>query len=340
MKNNRLLCVCLPVLCLIFSCSSDKDKQKPDISKINISTKIQRFDQDLLTFDTNNVTKSFEILKNKYSTGFLDIFIHKILLDEQNPRTSDEKVIEGFAKFPGVRKILDTCQIVFGDAADLERDFSKSFKYYKYYFPQKPTPQVISFVSEYGLGAFTYGDSTLAVGLDFFLGENYAPYEAIFPNYIRRSLNKQHLVSKSIEAIANDLVGQPAGNRLLDIMMRNGKAMYVKDLFLPDTPDSIKLEYSGQQVKWCLENEKNIWDYFMSENLLYSVKMDDIGKLVGPSPNAPGMPADAPGRTANWIGLQIIKSFMRQNPSVSLAQLLPIRDAQSLLDRSKYKPKR
>ena len=340
MKNKILFCLCAVVIITAVACSTDKDKKIPDVSKIPMEIKLQRFDKELLSMDTNQAAAGLKMLREKYPTGFMDIFISKILLDEQNPNLAPEKVLEGFVKFPSIRKLLDTCQIVYGDGADLERDFSSAFKYYKYYFPQKPTPQVVTFISEYGLGAFTYGDSTLAIGLDFFLGENYPAYDGIFPNYIRRTLTKPHLVSKAVEAIANDLVGLPSGNRLLDMMIQNGKKLYIKDLLLPNTPDSIKLEYTQQQVKWCEENEKNIWAQFLSQNLLYSAKMDEIRKLVSPSPNAPGMPAEAPGRTANWIGLQIIRAFMQQNPSVSPEQMLAINNAQVILDRSKYKPKR
>jgi uncharacterized protein YjaZ len=52
------------------------------------------------------------------------------------------------------------------------------------------------------------------------------------------------------------------------------------------------------------------------------------------------MPQEAPGETGNYIGWQIVKQFMKRNPTTSMSQLLAIGDAQQILDRAKYKPAR
>jgi hypothetical protein len=52
------------------------------------------------------------------------------------------------------------------------------------------------------------------------------------------------------------------------------------------------------------------------------------------------MPPESPGRTANWIGWQIVKSYMRRNPANTLDDLILEKDAQAILDASKYKPRR
>ena len=81
-----------------------------------------------------------------------------------------------------------------------------------------------------------------------------------------------------------------------------------------------------------------MWAYFLDENLLYSTEWQKVRKYVDYSPSSPGMPPEAPGRTANWIGWKIIESFMKRNPEVSMQELVGMMDAQELLDRSKYKP--
>jgi len=61
--------------------------------------------------------------------------------------------------------------------------------------------------------------------------------------------------------------------------------------------------------------------------------------LVDHSPNSPGMPSDAPGRTANWTGWQIVKAYMKRNPKITLSQLIEETDAQQILTKAKYKPR-
>ena len=124
------------------------------------------------------------------------------------------------------------------------------------------------------------------------------------------------------------------------MMIHNGKKLYALDLLLPYTPDSVKLEVTPAQVSWLEDNELEMWAHLLKEELLYSSNWQDIRKLVDYSPHSPGMPPEAPGRSANWIGWQIVKAYMGKHPETSLPQLFALQDAQALLDESRYKPRR
>ncbi len=328
--------VALVVIILTPSCMSDKGKNIPDVSDISVAIKIHRFETDLMNIDTNNVMSEMNELVEKYPVFMKDIYLPKIL-----PALQDTNMMAMFVKSPGIRKLYDTCMVVYGDISDIENDFNQVFRFYKYYFPDRKVPKIISFISEYSIGTFTYEQEILGVGWDFFLGADYPFYNpTFFPKYIKRTMNKDHLVAKSIEALASDLVGNAEGERLMDLMINNGKVLYIMDQLLPYTPDSIKIAYTQPQVEWCEANELAMWSHFMSEDLLYSTRRKDIRKLVDHSPNSPGMPDEAPGRTANWLGWQIVKSFMKRNPETSLEELIALKDAQKLLDQARYKPRR
>ena len=205
--------------------------------------------------------------------------------------------------------------------------------------------EVVTYISEYTIGGFLYGDNSIGVGLDFYLGEGY-PYQLYnpanpnFSSYLTRTFNKDHLVMKSIKLLVQDLNGSPKGNKLMDYMIHNGKELYLLDHLLPYAADSVKLEFSQKQVDWCEENEANIWAYFISEDLIYSPERNKFRKYIDYSPNSPGMPDGAPGRTANWLGWQIVKAYMRRKPETTLEELIEIKDAQVIMDGSKYKPGR
>jgi len=318
------------------SCVPDKGKNIPDVSDIDVAIKIQRFEKDLMNIDTNNVFTSTDALIEKYPVFMKEIYLPKIL-----PVLQDTNTMAMFVKSPGIRQLYDTCMIVYNDISDLENEFSQAFRFYKYYFPERSIPKVVSFISEYSIGTFTYEQEILGIGWDFFLGADYPYYNpTFFPKYIKRTMNKDYIVSKSFEAIATDIVDEAEGDRLLDLMINNGKVLYLLDQMLPTTPDSIKLGYTAMQVQWCEANELAMWSHFLTEDLLYSTRRKDIRKLVDHSPNSPGMPDEAPGRTANWVGWQIVKSFMKRNPDTSLEDLVALKDAQQILDLAHYKPRR
>lgn len=332
---------------LLASCRQNNDI--PDVSDISVEVNIHRFEQELFAIDTNDVAPGLAKLQQKYP-DFCQIYFGEILgsTDKRIAPQGHEAYMKGFLTHSPLRKLYDTTQLVFGDMRDLEKDFQQAFQFFKYYFPDQPMPDVTTFISEYSIGRFIFGDSSalsLAVGLDFFLGENYPylqynPGNSNFSAYLTRTFNKQHLVSKTLQPLIDELVGKPRGNRLLDIMVHNGKKIYLLDKLLPYAPDSVKLEITPQQVKWMEENELEMWSYFLKENLFYSSDYSNIRKYVEYSPNSPGMPEEAPGRTANWLGWQMVKAYMQRYPETTLSQLIELQDAQALLDQSKYKPER
>ena len=340
MSNKAYLFLLVIVSLFIYACSDDKVKNIPDVSHINPDVNIQRFEQDLFSLDSTNIEQGLASLIEKYP-DFSTVFYENIIKDIEAPDKTRAELTNEFIRGPAIHYLYDTCQVVFGDMSDLKKDFGQLSQFYQYHFPDRPPFKVVTYISEYALGVFTYDDTILGIGLDFYLGENYPYYDAmIFPKYIKRTMDKEHLLAKSAEAITNNLVGNVEGNRLLDFMIHNGKILYIMDQLLPYAEDRIKLGYTQKQVDWCEQNELQIWTLFIGENLLYSSRKRDIQKLISYSPNSPGMPPAAPGRTANWVGWQIIKRYMERHPETSLQQLIDMKDAQKLLEESKYKPKR
>lgn len=339
-----LLSVCIISLC---ACQRDKGKDIPDVSTIAVSVDLKRFDLDLFQLDTNDMAAGLPELETTYGE-FAELYFGQIL-GSKDPRIAPEghaEYIRGFVAHPGVRKLYDTTQVIFPDLTGIEADFKQAFQFFKYYFPEEPlSGEVVTFLSEYTIGGFLYGDNSFGVGLDFYLGATY-PYQQLnpanpnFSQYLTHSFNKDHLVMKSMKLLVQDLVGPPNGNKMLDHMIQNGKELYVLDHLLPYAADSIKLEYAQQQVDWVNENEANIWAYLISEDMLYSGEVGKYRKFIEYSPNSPGMPDQAPGRTASWLGWQIVKAYMDRHPEATLQDLIRIRDAQEVMDGSKYKPRR
>lgn len=332
----KILLLAIGLAIYFSACVGDgKDKYIPDISNVEVDLKVKRFEQDMFAVDTNMLAlKAMERLDQQYPDFFKDIYISRILPALQVP-----EVFSLFVRTPEILHVYDTIMAVHQDFPQQVEKLEEAFKFYKYHFPNRPVPEIVTYISEYSVGNFV-AENQVGIGLDFFMGTDYPRYSPhFFPYYLRRTMNKEHLVSKTMLAVADDLVGEPNGDRLLDYMINNGKKLYVLDLLMPHAPDSIRLQYTGTQVDWLNKNELQLWSHFVGEDLLYSTKYKDFRKLVDHSPNAPGMPPEAPGRTANWIGWQIVKSYMKRHPDTTPEQLLAIKDPQKLLNGAKYKPR-
>lgn len=335
----------LAVVILFSSCRNDNAMDVPDVDHIQVLVEVQRFEQDLFALDTGQIAQGLAQLRAAYPE-FSEVFFSYILRSD-DPQVAPEgevPYVQGFLKHPALQYLYDTTQIVYPTLDELKPEFEQAFRFLKYYFPDYPTPKITTFISEYTMAAFMYGQGDLGVGLDFFLGSNY-PYAQYNPNnpnfsaYLTRTFNRRHLVSKSMQALVQDLLGQPQGNRLLDIMVYNGKQLYLAKSLQPYTPDSILLELPQAQVNWLSNNELEIWAHFLKEELLYSTDFSEFRKLVDYSPNSPGMPPEAPGRTANYIGWKIVEAYMRRHPEIGPQDLVNLHDAQYIMEQSRYKPR-
>ncbi len=332
---------------IFWQCQNDNEILLPDVSDINVDVNIRRFEQDLFTADTNTIAAELSAIQQKYPF-FAPLFFGEVL-GVNDPRVlqgqSKTEYLRGFVTFPSLRQLYETCSEEFDDMTTIKADFHKTFQYLKYYFPNDSVPDITTFISEYSIGLFIYGQHSLAIGLDFFLGSDY-PYQSLnstnpnFSAYLTRSFNKDHVVPKTMKVWVEDKLGYSRGENLLEQMIHNGKEMYIMDQLMPHLPDTAVFEFSQKQLSWLENNETDMWAFFISEDLIYSTDADKIRKYVNYSPNAPGMPKEAPGRTANWMGYKIIQAFMRKNPGMSLTELIQVRDGQKILTMSKYKPPR
>jgi hypothetical protein len=334
------------------SCGNDDEKKNiPDISNIKADIKIIRFEQALFALDTHKIAESLQAVEMQYPNVTNTFFQNIIAAKKPNEAPPQYyPLVKQFLVDTFVRKTYDTSQIVFKNFENYKKELNQAVRFYKYYFPQATEPLFLTFISQYNYDVYPFSQDTIGIGLDFFLGAQHADYQYIENlryDYVRRTLTPEHLVAKTMRILVQNVTAvhensknTEGGNRLLDMIIHNGKQLYILDQLLPYTPDSLKFGYSAAQTKWCKDNESGIWASFLKENVVYETNFKKIAKLVTPSPNSPGMPQEAPGETGNYMGWQIVKQFMKRNPNTSMAQLLAITDAQQILDKSKYKPAR
>lgn len=332
-----------------FLSSCGEDIEVPDVSNIEVDVDFHRFDQAFQNLDTLDIDQSIGKLEKIYPR-FTPLFYNRIL-PLNNRAVPEEEAqlgtnISRYINDEFAKNLYDTVQIVFPTLETEEKELEKALKYLKHYFPNTGSYNVYAFISDFGFQTFIMDDENgkdgLGLGLDMFLGDDY-PYKALvqrnatFSNYITRTFNKEHLVKKLLDAIIDDLAGESIGERLLDKMIVAGKKQYILDKVLPYTPDSIKWEFTSQQMNWVEDNEKNIYVHILNEDLLYETRSKRIKSLTDYSPSSKGMPPESPGRTANYIGFKIVDRFMTRS-QISIDSLTRIKDAQFILDNSRYKP--
>ena len=343
--GNIIYILLLTTAISILSCSEDKvdtvgKEENPII----------RFDRLLFETDTSALMEKLEEFRQQHPQ-FYNIYFTNIV-----PVTGygeDNKIFESYLKKyvtdKDLRKIYELTKVEFGDLKDIKRQFDKAFERYHKLFGDEATPRLFAYISGFSTQRFIFeenGKDGLAFSLDLFLGDKY-PYENLnnsnntFASYLVRTYNKDHLVKKVLEMWIEDKLSDMKGTRAIDYMIKNGKKLYILKQLMPDIQDSVLLEYTPQQLEWLQNNEKEMWSYYIKKNFFYTTDNYIIKRLVKPAPNsqALGMPRKSPGYTGNYLGYKIVTAYMQRNKEMTLEQLIKEKDAQKILEQSKFKPK-
>ena len=183
-------------------------------------------------------------------------------------------------------------------------------------------------------------DSMVLIAIDNFLGVNHHMYEGI-PLYLRQQMELKHLSKELAESFANSRIELPEERTFLAQLIYSGKIQFLKQSILSDYSEDKILGYTPDQLAWAMTNEKEIWNFFVSKELLYSTDPELIKRFISPAPFSKfylNIDVDSPGQIGKWLGLQIVKAYQMKERK-SIAQLLntPYRE---LFEKSKYKPRR
>ncbi|RZJ28738.1 MAG: gliding motility lipoprotein GldB [Flavobacterium sp.] len=304
----------------ITSCDK-KSKAEKAVDEIPMDVKVERFDKAF--FETK--PQDLNQLKKKYPMFF--------------PTGNDDNVWLEKMNNPMWRELYSEVQKKYSNFEPQKAELEEVLKHIKYYYPKTKTPKIITVISEMDYhNKVIYADSLVLVALELYLGKDHKFYE--FPKYLTQNFEPRQMAPDLATAFLERKI-PPPDNSLISQMVYYGKELYMKDLLLPDYNDAEKIGYKPEQIAWCEEYESYIWRYFVEEKLLYSTDGKLPNRFVNPAPFSKfylEIDNDSPGRVGQWIGWQIVRSFMENN-NIAPQEMLKL-DAREIFERSHYKPKK
>ncbi|MCI0522779.1 MAG: hypothetical protein L0Y37_03900 [Bacteroidales bacterium] len=258
---------------------------------------------------------------------------------------SDEKWKSAFILFATDLRNLalwDDVKRVWPDTERLEEGLEDAFRHYLYYFPEKTLPEVIACISVFN-NSIIVDDSLLMISLDRYLGSDskYYPSLGIF-DYQSRKMTPDYALSDCIYAWGAtewDYREADYGTKnLLNTMLHEAKLLYFTRRMIPHIADTVLFGFTERQLEFCTTNEGAFWEYLISRDMLFSTDGFLIRKFTGEAPFTSYFSEESPGRAVVWTGFRIIERYMRNNPSVSLPDLMEMTDCQTILTGAKYNP--
>jgi gliding motility-associated lipoprotein GldB len=318
---NKFLIIAIVLLSMV-SCKKDT-AFKVDVSNLKLDVSIDRFEQKFFKATDSSLLN----LKNEYPYLFPiqnpdSIWLNKI-------KNKDEIALNKDAQF--VFKTMDS----------EKKEIESLFKHIKYYTPNFDSPKIITLITNLDYeNKVVYADSLLFVSLDMYLGKDNEFYKE-FPTYISQNFDKSQLVVDIAKEIGANYFYPSKKRQFIDLLIDEGKKMYLLDCYLPRVSDSNKMGYLPEEIEWAEMNETEIWKFFIENKLLYSSDPKLSSRFIENAPFSKffiDIDKESPGRIGVWLGWQIVRSYMKNN-NVTLHQLLNA-DAEEIFKKSKYKPKK
>ncbi len=322
----------LALLILGMFASCDRNAT-PDMSHIHIKpVRIERYEADLFRIPADSLPAAMKKLSTKYPLFIGEEYHNATGLLQMENYLNDPLIIEAYFKSTKV----------FTDLLPIEKQLTEAFRHIKYYFPDWiPPSKVYTYISGYDIenGIFIK-DSVLVIPLDNYLGSDFSGYKTVhIPIYITRRMNPENLIPDVVKVIlSSQMADYPADGSLMEHMLAHGILLAAAEKILPETPRHLIIGFTPQEFNWCLNNEKEIWAFLLGHNLLFNKEKSIINKFVGEGPTTQGFPSGAPGRTGQFMGWQIAKSYLRKHPQESLSKWLTTTNHKSIFDQSGYKP--
>lgn len=333
MKLYRFTLLFLVIL-VIDGCNWHKNRLNIDVSSIKIpDVIIHRYDRDLFNIPINSIQSGLEQIQNEYY-----FFLGTDLNDSK--KLDDMKA---YLENPRNIDFQKACETQYKDLTKVEQGLTEAFRHWKYYFPEVKLPRVYTFISG---GDYTNPvqlvDSVLIIALDNYLGKDFKPYLTDgLALYQLDRMKEDHIVPDCVREIVNAMYqGVPAPATLLGGMVEAGKRQYIMDALIPEVPGYLKMDYTKEQYSWAEKNETHVWAALVENRLLYSSDGQSSQMFLADGPFTMEFSKDSPPRLGEWIGLQIIRSFMQKNPEITLQMMMQENDAQKILTLSGYKPEK
>lgn len=249
---------------------------------------------------------------------------------------------ELFRRFthPSMDTLREEVRRVFGAEQTLKEEFKQAYTNLKFYYPDITPPRIETVLT--GLDRDLYvSDTLIIVGLDYYLGPG-AKFRPNMYEYLLRQYRRENIVPSVMLIVgmnrfnASDLTDET----VLADMVAFGKCYYFAKHMLPCTPDSVFIWYTDEEIKGATENQDMIWYRLIEDQVLYSTSHVVKQRYLGERPFTIEVGEKCPGRIAQYVGWQIVKSYMKGHPDKTLPELMDMLDADELFKESKYKPVR
>ena len=293
---------------------------------------IKNYSQALFSIDTSKFAEGLKNIQKNYP----------IFLSGDLDNADAVKYIKYFATDTFCVRINDLVNKKFSDNKNLAKDIKSVYQRFKYYYPDVKIPyDTYFYVSgiDYEMPSVMIQPDGILISLDFYLGNDDRIYDYIgMPRFRSIRCQPSYITRDIAQSLFQNVYGRQYQKDVLTEMINVGKQLYFIEAMNPSMPDSVLMGYSSKQLQWVEQYEADVWASIVGNDILYANTADLFRSFFGDAPFTQAFSNDAPPRLGEYIGLQIIRSYMTNN-EVNLREMLDNKDVQQIFQMSQYKPR-
>lgn len=320
----------------LLSCNNTKTyKDKLDVDYDGLEPQeliIKKYNEALFSIDTSNFVEGLKSIQKDYM-----VFLGGDLDNEDAV-----SYLKAFAVDTFCIRINDLVKKKFSDDKKLTKEIKSVYQRIHYYYPNIEIPDTYFYVSgvDYEIPSVMIQPDGILISLDYYLGNEDKFYDYIgMQRFLSVRCQPSYIARDLAQAFYDNYFSKYGAKKdVLTEMIEAGKELYFIEAMNPVLPDSVLLGYSSKQYHWARQYEADVWAAIVGNNMLYANDMEIFRNLFGDGPFTQSFSREAPARLGEYLGLQIIRSYMTNN-DVSLQDLMKNNDIQHLFQNSQYKPK-
>ncbi|MEP2023548.1 MAG: gliding motility lipoprotein GldB [Reichenbachiella sp.] len=327
-----LISVCAIGITTLNSCESDECDQSDQFTQITVNIEVERLEDEFKKLKSVDQTLAFF---QEYRT-MTDFFL------DANQYPNDTILAKRLFKLlqqPSIDTLISDSKSYFSNFNHNISELTSAYQFIKYHYPETQIPKIQTIITGFYNDMYI-SDSLIVLGLDYFAGENGRYFPNDIPRYIVKRYMKESLSPILLSFVSNEfnLADQSHGTLLAD-MVNLGKSYYFVEQALPCKADSLIIGYSTDELRAVETNQEIIWANIIENEMLYETSHFLKNKFIGERPNIAEISEDCPGRVGAWLGWQIVRKYMDENPEVSFTDLMAEKDAHKVFQLSNYKPR-
>ncbi|MDR3133376.1 MAG: hypothetical protein LBU42_05060 [Prevotellaceae bacterium] len=312
--------------------------QEAVISDIDLEIAVERLDRELYAIVQDGAYQQIPELQEKYG-AFFDTFNGQIISIGNSRNPLYPELLLRFMQHEVVQSAYEKTREAFSGMDALNEELTSAFKHVKFYFPSLPTPRVIAYVSGFNT-AIMLTEEAIGIGLDRFLGHDYPLYAQLgYAHYQQYNMRPERIAPECVRTWLLGEYPEPSGQArtLLAMMLYEGKLLYALEKCFPGQSMERLAGFTPEQWQWCVNNERQMWEYLIEQQLLYHTGFLTIQKFIGEAPFTPEFTQESPGKAVIFTGFCIVKHYAERT-GCSLEELWQAADALHLLKEARYNP--